>query len=140
MEAAYHFVLGCGRSSGDRTPRPIVAAVLPGSCQTLAHRRGVGGGKRGPNQHAACRIEESSLTLSRRTIYCCYRRPTWRCPIRLPQDDSRAFGVTGYGNVVIQSGVIQLSNVPLYNTHDPIHHVSSDPVATAPGIQPSERG
>ena len=71
MEAVYHFGLGCGRSNGDRTPQPIVGAILTSSCQAVTHRHGVGGEQRGPNQHAACRIEESSLTLSRKTIYCC---------------------------------------------------------------------
>ena len=60
MEAAYHFGLGCRHSNGDGTPRPIVGAILPGSCQALTHRHGVGGEQHGPNQHAACRIEESS--------------------------------------------------------------------------------
>ncbi len=45
MEAAFYFGLDCGRSNGNRSARPIIRAMLPGSGQAASHRRGVGGVK-----------------------------------------------------------------------------------------------
>jgi hypothetical protein len=43
MVATFHFGLGYVRSNGERTPRPIVGAILPGSHQAFSLRHGVGG-------------------------------------------------------------------------------------------------